>query len=62
MLNLWYQDALLFWYCFFNLFTDNIKANFFQIQGRIHEKPMQIQSRNRSFPHQIQSNMHIFIR
>ena len=62
MLNLWYQNALLFWYCFFNLFTDNIKANFFQIQGRIHEKQMQIQSRNRSFPHQIQSNMHIFIR
>ena len=62
MLNLWYQDALLFWYCFFNLFTDNIKANFFQIQGRINEKPMQIQSRNRSFLHQIQSNMHIFIR
>ena len=27
MLDLWYQNALLFWYCFFNLFTDNIKAN-----------------------------------
>ena len=27
MLNLWYQNALLFWYRFFNLFTDNIKAN-----------------------------------
>ena len=26
MLNLWYQNALLFWYRFFNLFTDNIKA------------------------------------
>ena len=27
MLDFWYQNALLFWYCFFNLFTDNIKAN-----------------------------------
>ena len=26
MLNLWYQNALLFWYRFFNLFTDNIKV------------------------------------
>ena len=26
MLNLWYQNALLFWYRFFNLFTGNIKA------------------------------------
>ena len=26
MLNLWYQNAILFWYRFFNLFTDNIKA------------------------------------
>ena len=28
MLDLWYQNALLFWYCYFNLFTDNIKVNF----------------------------------
>ena len=27
MLYLWYQNALLFWYRFFNLFTSNIKAN-----------------------------------
>ena len=27
MLYLWYQNALLFWYRFFNLFTGNIKAN-----------------------------------
>ena len=27
MLDLWYQNALLFWYRFFNLFTSNIKAN-----------------------------------
>ena len=27
MLDLWYQNALLLWYCFFNWFTDNIKAN-----------------------------------
>ena len=27
MLDLWYQNALLFWYRFFNLFTGNIKAN-----------------------------------
>ena len=27
MLDCWYQNALLFWYCFFNLFTDNIKVN-----------------------------------
>ena len=26
MLDLWYQNALLFWYRFFNLFTGNIKA------------------------------------
>ena len=26
MLYLWYQNAILFWYRFFNLFTDNIKA------------------------------------
>ena len=26
MLNLWYQNTLLFWYRFSNLFTDNIKA------------------------------------
>ena len=26
MLHLWYQTAALFWYRFFNLFTDNIRA------------------------------------
>ena len=26
MLYLWYQNAILFWYRFFNLFTGNIKA------------------------------------
>ena len=26
MLTQWYQNALLFWYRFFNLFTDNIRA------------------------------------
>ena len=26
MLNLRYQNALLFWYRFFKLFTDNIKS------------------------------------
>ena len=36
MLYLWYQDALLFWYRFFNLFTGNIKVNLVTKCSKIH--------------------------
>ena len=34
MLNLWYQDALLFWYCFFNLFTVTISRRIKSLKFR----------------------------
>ena len=36
MLYLWYQDALLLWYRFFNLFTGNIKVNLVTKCSKIH--------------------------
>ena len=36
MRYLWYQDALLLWYRFFNLFTGNIKVDLVTKCSKIH--------------------------
>ena len=46
MLNLWYQNALLFWYRFFNLFTGNIRARIRMKNEELSASPIKFLNRS----------------